>query len=414
MTSTDTQSDQARETIEQTYAIQPPETLPPGAPPGAGVEQQDVATEEMLVNMGPQHPSTHGVLRLVLRTDGEMVLETIPHIGYLHRCAEKIGENVPYKQFIPYTDRMDYIAGMNENWAYCRAVETLAGIELPRRAEFIRVIIGELNRIASHLVTFGTFGLDLGAFTPFLYAFREREYILDLFEIVCGARLTYSYFTVGGSTYDLPDGYLDKVVEFLDYFEPKIKEYNDLLSYNHIFVKRTANVGVISKETAYAYALTGPVIRGSGIPYDLRRSEPYSVYPELDFDVCVGRGEVGTLGDCWDRYIIRMHEMVESCKMIRQAIKMIPSSGDDGKYRVKLPRNFNPAAGEVYVETENPRGILGFYLESHGGTEAYRCKARAASFCNLSVTAQVCRDILLADIPAIIGSIDIVMGQVDR
>lgn len=402
MTTTDTQS----------YVIQRPEAVP--GRPTSGNEQADVKTEEMLVNMGPQHPSTHGVLRVVLRTDGEMVLEAIPHIGYLHRCAEKIGENVAYYQYIPYTDRMDYLAGMNENWAFCRAVEKLGGIELTRRGEFIRIIICELNRVASHLVSFGTYGLDIGAFTPFLYAFREREYILDMFEMVCGARLTYSYLTVGGSTHDLPEGFLDKLTEFLDYFEPKIKEYNDLLSYNHIFIKRTANVGVIPQEMAVRYALTGPVIRGSGIPYDLRRDQPYSVYPELEFNVCVGRGEVGTIGDCWDRYIVRMHEMIEACKILRQAIKMIPTSGKGAEYRVKVPRNFKPAPGEVYVETENPRGVLGFYLESQGGPMPYRCKARAATFCNLSVTNEMCRNVLLADVPAIIGSIDIVMGQVDR
>lgn len=399
------------DSTEQSYRIQRPD----GAAPDV-TTQADVQTEEMLVNMGPQHPSTHGVLRVVLRTDGEMVLETVPHIGYLHRCAEKIGENVAYYQYIPYTDRMDYLAGMNENWAFCRATEVLAGIELPRRAEFIRIIICELNRIASHLVSFGTYGLDIGAFTPFLYAFREREYILDLFEMVCGARLTYSYLTIGGSTHDLPEGYLEKIAEFLDYFEPKIKEYNDLLSYNHIFVRRTANVGVIPKEMAIRYALTGPVIRGSGIPYDLRRDKPYSLYPELEFDVITANGEVGTLGDCWDRYIVRMKEMIESCKIIRQAIKMIPPASDPkhGSYRVKLSRNFKPEPGEVYVETENPRGVLGFYLESQGGPIPYRCKARAATFCNLSVLNEMCRNVLLADVPAIIGSIDVVMGQVDR
>ncbi len=395
-------------TTTQTYVIQKPDS--------DKTAQQDVQTEEMLVNMGPQHPSTHGVLRVVLRTDGEMVLEAIPHIGYLHRCAEKIGENVAYYQYVPYTDRMDYLAGMNENWAFCRAVEQLAGIELPRRAEFIRLIVCELNRIASHLVSFGTYGLDIGAFTPFLYAFREREYILDLFEMICGARLTYSYLTVGGSTHDMTDQMLEKTGEFLDYFEPKVQEYNDLLSYNQIFIKRTADVGVISEDLCTRYALTGPVIRGSGIPYDLRRSRPHSIYPELEFDVIVGKGEQGTLGDCWDRYIVRMHEMIECCKILRQCLQMIPSAdeGEQGKYRVKLPRNFKPEPGEVYVETENPRGVLGFYLESQGGVMPYRCKARAATFCNLSVTNEVCRDVLLADVPAIIGSIDVVMGQVDR
>jgi len=243
---------------------------------------------------------------------------------------------------------------------------------------------------------------------------REREHILDLFEDVCGARLTYSYLTIGGTTHDFPEGFLDKLIEFLDYFEPKIVEYNDLLTYNQIFIKRTANIGVISEDLCNEYALTGPVIRGSGIPYDLRRDQPHSVYPELEFDVCVAKGEMGTLGDCWDRYIVRMREMSESCRIIRQAVKMIPTSGEDAKYRVKIPRNFKPKAGEVYVENENPRGILGFYLESQGGTMPYRCKARAATFCNLSVLNELCNDVLLADVPAIIGSIDVVMGQVDR
>ncbi len=416
MTATETQ---------QSYVIDAPESaanvrqdLPGNLP---GVEQLDVQTEEMLVNMGPQHPSTHGVLRVVLRTDGELVLEAVPHIGYLHRCAEKIGENVAYFQYIPYTDRMDYLAGMNENWAFCRAAEKLADIELPRRAEFIRVIICELNRIASHLVSFGTYGLDIGAFTPFLYAFREREYILDLFEMVCGARLTYSYLTVGGSVHDLPDGFEDKLREFLDYFEPKVKEYNDLLSYNQIFVKRTANVGVIPPDMCKAYALTGPVVRGSGLPFDLRRDKPYSVYPELEFDICVGKGEVGQLGDCWDRYIVRMHEMIQCVKIIRQCLDMIPpraatATDPVGGYRAKIPRNFKPDPGEIYLETENPRGTLGFFLESQGGPIPYRCKARAATFCNLSVLPAVVQanSTLLADMPAIIGSIDIVMGQVDR
>jgi len=407
------------ERTEQSYVIQSPEGVP--RPDGSRVAQADVQTEEMLVNMGPQHPSTHGVLRVVLRTDGEMVLEAIPHIGYLHRCAEKIGENVAYYQYVPYTDRMDYLAGMNENWTWCAAVEKLADIELPRRAELIRILICELNRVASHLVSFGTYGLDIGAFTPFLYAFREREYILDLFEQVCGARLTYSYFTIGGSTHDLPDGFLDRLTEFLDYFEPKVKEYNDLLTYNHIFIKRTANVGVISEELCKQYALTGPVIRGSGIPYDLRRMANtgkalYGLYDEFDFEVRVGRGEVGTLGDCWDRYKVRMEEVMESVKILRQCIKMIPpSTGDATKdYRVKLGRNFKPEAGEVYFETDNPRGVLGFFIESQGGPIPYRVKARAATFCNLSVLHELCRDVLLADVPAIIGSIDVVMGQVDR
>ena len=370
----------------------------------------DVQSEEMLVNMGPQHPSTHGVLRLVLRTDGEMVLEAVPHLGYLHRSKEKIAENLAYYQYVGYTDRLDYLAAMNNNHAWAMAVERLAGIEVPQRAEYIRVIAAELNRIASHLVSFGTYGLDMGAFTPFLYAFREREYILDLFEQLCGARLTLSYINVGGVHWDLPPLFNEKLTEFLDYFEPKIDEYNDLLSFNHIFIKRTANVGVCSKELCIAYALSGPMIRGSGIPFDLRRDRPYSVYDKLEFDVIVGSGMKGTLGDCWDRYWVKMQEMKQCCRILRQCIRDIP----EGAFRAKLPRNMKVAPGEVYAEYENPRGHLGFYIESQGGPIPYRVKIRGPSFVNLAVTSQLCRNVLLADVPAIVGSIDIVMGEVDR
>ncbi len=385
-------------------------TLSFGLAPGANDEDIDVQTEEMLVNMGPQHPSTHGVLRLVLRTDGEMVLEAVPHLGYLHRSKEKIAENLAYYQYVGYTDRLDYLAAMNNNHAWAMAVEKLANIEVPLRAEYIRVLASELNRIASHLVSFGTYGLDLGAFTPFLYAFREREYILDLFEQLCGARLTLSYINVGGVTWDLPPRFLEKLTEFLDYFEPKIDEYNDLLSFNHIFIKRTGNVGVLSKELAIAYACSGPMIRGSGIPFDLRRDRPYSIYDRLEFDVCVGDGRKGTLGDCWDRYWVKMEEMKQSVRILRQCIAQIP----EGSFRAKLPRAMKVPAGEVYCEYENPRGHLGFYIESQGGPIPYRVHIRGPSFVNLAVTPVLCRNVLLADVPAIVGSIDIVMGEVDR
>ncbi len=378
--------------------------------PGAGNDEVDVQTEEMLVNMGPQHPSTHGVLRIVLRTDGEMVLEAVPHLGYLHRCKEKIAENLAYYQYIGYTDRLDYLAAMNNNHAWAMAVEKLADVQVPLRAEYIRVMAAELNRIASHLVSFGTYGLDLGAFTPFLYSFRDREYILDLFEQLCGARLTLSYINVGGVTWDLPPGFLDKLSEFLDYFEPKIDEYNDLLSFNHIFIKRTGNVGVVTREQAIRYALSGPMIRGSGIPFDLRKSRPYSVYDKLEFDVCVGNGSRGTLGDCWDRYWVKMAEMKQCVRILRQCIAQMP----EGSFRAKLPRQMKVAAGEVYAEYENPRGHLGFFIESQGGPIPYRVKIKGPSFVNLAVTGELCRNVLLADVPAIVGSIDIVMGEVDR
>jgi NADH-quinone oxidoreductase subunit D len=387
------------------------QTLSYGLAPGpVGDEQIDVQSEEMLVNMGPQHPSTHGVLRIVLRTDGEMVLDAVPHLGYLHRCKEKIGENLPYYQYIGYTDRLDYLSAMNNNHAWSMTVEKLAGIEVPIRAEFIRVIAVELNRIASHLVSFGTVGMDVGAFAPFLYALREREYVLDLFEQLCGARLTLSYINVGGVTWDLPPRFADKLTEFLDYFEPKIDEYNDLLSFNHIFIKRTANIGVVSKELAIAHALSGPMIRGSGIPLDLRRTRPYSIYDRLDFDVCVGRGQRGTLGDCWDRYWVKMQEMKQCVRILRQCIAQVPA----GPFRVKLPRVMKVPPGEVYEQFENPRGHLGFFIESQGGPIPYRVKIRGPSFVNLAVMPILCRNVLLADVPAIIGSIDIVMGEVDR
>ncbi len=385
-------------------------TLSFGLTPGAADEDIDVQSEEMLVNMGPQHPSTHGVLRIVLRTDGEMVLDAVPHLGYLHRCKEKIAENLAYYQYIGYTDRLDYLAAMNNNHAWSMAVEKLAGIEVPLRAEYIRVIASELNRIASHLVSFGTYGLDMGAFTPFLYAFRDREYILDLFEQLCGARLTLSYINIGGVTWDLPPEFLEKLSEFLDYFEPKIDEYNDLLSFNHIFAKRTGNVGVCSKQQCITYALSGPMIRGSGIPLDLRKDRPYSIYDRLEWDVCIGTGEKGALGDCWDRYWVKMIEMKQCIRMLRQCIKQIP----DGAFRAKLPRAMKVPPGEVYAEYENPRGHLGFYIESQGGPIPYRCHIRGPSFVNLAVTGELCRNVLLADVPAIVGSIDIVMGEVDR
>ena len=379
---------------------------------GDALQQQDMPTEEMLVNMGPQHPATHGVLRIVLRTDGEMVLEAVPHIGYLHRCAEKIGESLAPFQYIPYTDRMDYLSGMNNNLAYALTIEKLAGLEVPKRAQYIRVMFAELNRIASHLVMFGTYGLDMGAFTPFLYAFREREWILDMFEATCGARLTYSYITIGGVTVDLPDGLIDRCAEFCDYFEPKIDEYNDLLSFNHIFVKRTSNVGVISAEDAIRWGLTGPCLRASGVRWDLRKVQPDTSYEEFEFDIPIGEGLKGTAGDSWDRYFVRMQEMKQSVRIIRQVMEKLRGTPGDvlnkkGK-TVKLPED------DVYYEIENPRGQLGFYVQGNGSAVPARVKARGPSFCNLSITRHVCRNCLLADIPAIIGSIDVVLGEVDR
>ncbi|VTS00249.1 NADH-quinone oxidoreductase subunit D [Tuwongella immobilis] len=382
----------------------------------------DVRTDEMLVNMGPQHPSTHGVLRLVLRTDGEVISEVTPHLGYLHRCAEKVGENVTPIQFIPYTDRMDYLAGMNMNLGYSLAVEKLCGMVIPEKAQVIRVIISELNRIASHLVGMGAYGLDLGSFSPFLYAFREREQILDLFEEVCGARLTYSYLTIGGAHDDLPAGWLERVQKFIGSFRPRIAEYHALLTNNHIFVKRTAGIGVLSREMALSYGCTGPMLRASldrtkGDPdWDLRKIEPYCGYETYEFDVPLPPFEnapSGTvIGDCWHRFYVRMLEVVQSLRIIEQAIDRYPKAA--GSHRIEPPRTLTP--GECYVETECPRGQMGFYVVGRPNKDAVplRVRARSSSFSNLSVTSDLCRGCLIADIPAIIGSIDIVMGEIDR
>jgi NADH-quinone oxidoreductase subunit D len=432
--------------------------MPPEEPTDPTVIEFDVRTDEMLVNMGPQHPSTHGVLRLVLRTDGEIVSEVTPHLGYLHRCAEKIGENVTPIQFIPYTDRMDYLAAMNMNLGYSLAVEKLAGLKVPEKAQIIRVLISELNRIASHLVGMGAYGLDLGTFSPFLYAFREREQILDLFEAVCGARLTYSYLTIGGAHDDLPTGWTTRCRKFLDYFKPRIPEYHALLTNNHIFVKRTAGIGVLSKEMALSYGCTGPMLRGSldrtkGDPtWDLRKTEPYSGYENYTFDVPVPPFDTAPrdamIGDCWHRFYVRMLEVVQSIRIVEQALEKYDAlnaegervqaefaarkptlSADDAKkddaklaelmkakysHRVEPPRHL--PAGECYVETECPRGQMGFHVVGRATKEnvPLRVRARSSCFCNLSVTKELCRGCLIADVSAIVGSVDVVMGEIDR
>ena len=388
----------------------------------------DVRTDEMLVNMGPQHPSTHGVLRLVLRTDGEIVSEVTPHIGYLHRCAEKIGENLTARQWIPYTDRMDYLAGMSMNLGWSLCVEKLMNIQVPEKARHLRVIISELQRIASHLVGMGAYGLDLGSFSPFLYAFREREKILDLFEDACGARLTYSYLTVGGATGDLPPGWLQKCEDFLDQFLPVIDEYHALLTTNSIFVKRCTGIGVMSAEMAIDYGCTGPVLRGSGVDQDLRRDgeEWYTnMYDGYAFEIIVEKDghypsdhqypavpREAILGDCWHRFYVRMLEVLQAVDLVRQAIDRYSAAtgsyGEPVKLNEKLPK------GEAYLETEAPRGQMGFYVISDGSAIPWRVRARSSCFCNLSVTSELCRNTLIADIPAIVGSLDIVMGEIDR
>jgi len=367
-------------------------------------------TEEMVLNMGPQHPSTHGVLRLELELEGELIINVKPHIGYLHRCFEKHAEVMTYPQIIPYTDRMDYLASMYNNYGYVVTMERLLGIQVPERVEYIRVIMGELQRIASHLVALGTYGVDIGAFTPFLYCFRDREKILSLFEMTCGARLLYNYMWIGGLSHDLHPDFIRQTKEFIKYFKPTIKELNNLLSYNKIFIERTANVGVLPVETAVNYGITGPNLRASGIKFDLRKDDPYSIYNRFNFDIPIGKGDHGTLGDCWDRYYVRVLEMEESLRIVEQAIDQIP----DGDVQSALPKKIKPPVGSIYGRVENPRGELGYFIISDGSTNPFRVKVRAPSFVNLTVLGELCKGHLVADVIAILGSIDIVLGEVDR
>ena len=367
-------------------------------------------TEDMTLSMGPQHPSTHGVLRFVVRADGEVMKEAIPDIGYLHRSIEKIAEKVGWHGFLPYTDRVDYVAAMFCNHGWAMAAEKLGGIEVPKRAEYCRVIADELCRIHSHLLSVGSMAMDIGAFTPFTHAIREREYLNDLFEELCGARLTFHYMRIGGVGWDLPPGWNEKVLHFLDRFEPLIDEYDRLISFNKIYAERLANVAVITAEEAVDYNLVGPNLRGSGVSYDVRRDDPYSIYPELEFDVPVGRGEMGTLGDCFDRYIVRMREMRESCKIIRQCLSRLP----DGPVIARVPRTFKPAAGDCYVRLESARGDMGWYVVSDGTAFPYRCKIRTGSFAAISMTQHVSRDLMIADLIAVIASFDLVAPEIDR
>ncbi|RMF70431.1 MAG: NADH-quinone oxidoreductase subunit D [Calditrichaeota bacterium] len=379
------------------------------------LEIESYSGDEMVVNMGPQHPSTHGVLRLELILDGEVVKKVTPHIGYLHRNFEKHAENISYNEVIPFCDRMDYLASMNQDLAYALAVEKLIGLtELPEKVEYMRVLCCELNRIASHLVAIGTFGLDVGAFTPFLWAFRDREKILDLLEWLSGARMLYNYIWVGGLAREVPEGWDEKVREFVDYFEPKMDEFNKLLTKNHVFIERTADVGVLPEEMAISYGCTGPVLRGSGVKWDLRKAEPYSYYDKFEFDIPVGEGRFGPLGSVLDRYLVRIEEINQSIRIIRQALEGLqPFKGQDVK--AAIPRRIRPPAGaEAYVRSETPRGELGYLIRSDGSDVPFRVKARSPCFSNISVIDEISRGAMVADLVIIIGSIDIVLGCVDR
>jgi NADH-quinone oxidoreductase subunit D len=369
-----------------------------------------LTTEEMILNMGPHHPSTHGVLRFILRTDGEVIYSCLPDVGFLHRGLEKIAEKVSYTQFMPYTDRIDYLAAMNCNLGYAITVERLAGIEVPLRAEYIRVMVAELNRIISHLISVGTFALDIGAVTPFTHALRERERVNDLFEELCGARLTYNYVRFGGVAFDLPAGFLEDVRRFLDYFEPRLAQFNRLISINKIFKERLSRVGIISTEDALGFALAGPNLRASGIDWDLRRDEPYSVYPDLNFDVPVGSTEFGQIGDCYNRYWLRIREMEQSVRILRQCIAAMPEGTfwNRSKKKLKLP------PGEIYVRTEAPRGELGYYLISRGDDRPYRLKIRTGSFTAMSIVEKISPGLMVADLVALIASLDVIAPEIDR
>jgi NADH-quinone oxidoreductase subunit D len=368
-------------------------------------------TEEMVVNMGPQHPSTHGVLRLEVVLDGEIVVDVIPHIGYLHRCFEKHCEHMTnYQQVVPYVDRMDYVAAMTNEQAYAVAAEKLLKIEVPERVHYIRIIMAELQRIASHQIAIGTFGIDMGAFTPFLYYFRDREMILDLFEMTCGARLLYNYIWIGGLSHDIPPQFIEKTREFCTHFKKTMREVNDLLNYNEIFIKRTANVGILPKDLAINYACSGPMLRASGVDFDLRRDDPYTMYDKFEWDVITGKGEMGTAGDVWDRNIVRQREMWESVRIIEQAIVSIP----EGDVQKAIPKRIRPVPGDAYGRVEGPRGEIGFYIVAEDSVTPYRIKARAPAFVNLSVINEIAKGGMLADLVAIVGSIDIVLGEVDR
>jgi len=397
----------------------------------AAIEAPEFQTEKMSLAMGPSHPSTHGVLRLSLELDGEMVTKCDPVLGYLHRGDEKIAENMTYNQFVPYTDRLDYLAPLANNAAYAIAVEKLANLTVPPRCQAIRVITSEMARISAHLLGLGAYGIDVGAWSVFLYTFTEREKLYKLFEELTGARFTTSYSRIGGLARDVPEGWNANVDAFCDQFLPILEEILKLLTRNKIFMDRTIGVGVISKEDAIGYGLTGPNLRGSGVDFDLRKAKPYSGYEQYDFDI-----PVGSKGDCYDRYLCRGEEMRQSVRIIKQAIKTFPGGDWYAKDAVRIfaPRkekvitsmeelinNFmivtegpQMPAGEVYFEAENPKGALGFFIVSKGGGVPYRMKIRGPSFCNLSILPKVCQGNLVSDVVSILGSLDFVMGECDR
>lgn len=383
-------------------------------------EPERLADGELILNMGPQHPSTHGVLRLEIITDGEIIVDVVPHLGYLHRCFEAHTQEVPFNQGIPFVDRLDYLAAMNGEHIWAMAVERMLGIEndIPKRIEYIRVLVAELNRIASHFVAIGTYGIDIGAFTPFLWVMRDREHIQRMLEWVSGARMLYNYIWIGGLFFDLPVGFEERCREFITYLKPKLVELQEVLIDNKIFIQRTANVGVLPLPVAIDYGCTGPVLRGSGLRYDLRRVDAYSVYPELDFDVPVGTGMVGTVGDCWDRNYVRVQECWESVKIIEQCLDRLTTEyrrTPDFDPHAVVPKKIRPKAGDFYFRGESAKGELGFFFRTDGRSDTpVRSHCRSCSYHNLSVLPEISRGSMLADLVAVIGSLDLVMGEVDR
>lgn len=388
--------------------------------------------KELTISMGPQHPATHGVLRLVLELDGETVVKCTPYVGYLHRGIEKLAEHMTYLNAIPLTDRLDYISSMANNQGYCLAVERLFGIEAPERAKYIRTMVAEMSRISSHILWLGTHALDIGAMTVFLYSFREREWILDLFEMLCGARLTTTYGRIGGVRNDVSQEFLDSLYKFTEEFPSRVAEYETLIDQNRIWLKRTKRIGVIEADEAVSWGLTGPTLRGSGVPYDVRKYAPYDAYDKVEFDVPVGKN-----GDVYDRYRCRMEEFRQSVRIIRQCIEKLPKGPvmAPEASKVSLPPKDNvlkdmesmihhfvlitkgPIAapeGEIYSAVEAPKGELGFYLVSDGTGRPYRMRVRSPSFVHASVIPKLCEGSLVADVIANIGTIDIVLGECDR
>ena len=362
-------------------------------------------SEEMEISFGPQHPATHGVLRVIVRVDGEKISDAKPVIGYLHRGTEKLFERETYNGCIPHTDRMDYTAAATNNQGLVGAVETMMGVTVPPRAAYIRMILAELQRIASHIIWLGTHALDIGAQSPFFYTFEEREKILDLYEEYCGARLTLNCMRVGGLPYDLPDGWVGRCRAFIDQFPGKLADWETLLTGNRIWKLRTIGVGVISAADAVEWGLTGPPLRGSGLKWDIRKVFPYDHYDEVEFDIPTGRN-----GDTYDRYLVRMEEMRQSVRIVRQCLDRLP----DGPVMAKVPKVIKPPAGELYFSVEGPKGELGYYVVADGSDKPYRLRVRPACFINLQALPELVRGHLIADMIAVIGTLDIVLGEIDR